>query len=57
MGKLPVDLRTSTSWAIANVASKGVLGGSETKFDLVNLHTARAHRLKVLAGGLGNGFS
>jgi outer membrane protein OmpA-like peptidoglycan-associated protein len=56
MGKLPMDLRTSTSWAIANVSSKGVLGGSETKFDLVNVHTARAHRLKVLAGGVGKGL-
>jgi hypothetical protein len=29
---------------------------SATIFDLVNVHTVRAHRLKVEAGGVGKGF-
>lgn len=52
MGKLPIDLRTSTQWGIANVKTKGVVGMNEVIFDLVNVHTVRAHRLKVLAGGI-----
>jgi outer membrane protein OmpA-like peptidoglycan-associated protein len=56
MGRLPIDLQTSTQWAIANVTSKGALGMSATIFDLVNVHTVRAHRLRVLAGGIAKGF-
>lgn len=56
MGQLPIDLHPSTQWAIASVSSKGALGMSASTFDLVNLHTARAHRLKVEAGGVGKGF-
>jgi|ERR1700730_11144953 outer membrane protein OmpA-like peptidoglycan-associated protein len=56
MGRLPIDLHPSTQWAIANVTSKGALGMSATIFDLVNVHTVRAHRLKVHAGGVGKGF-
>jgi outer membrane protein OmpA-like peptidoglycan-associated protein len=56
MGQLPIDLHPSTQWAIANVTSKGALGMSATIFDLVNVHTVRAHRLRVLAGGVGKGF-
>jgi hypothetical protein len=56
MGQLPVDLHPSTQWAIASVTSKGALGLSASVFDLVNLHTARAHRLNVEAGGVGKGF-
>src|SRR6266446_5469198 len=56
MGKSPIDLTPSTQWAIANVTSKGALGGSETILDLVNVHTVRAHRLRVRAGGVGQGF-
>src|SRR2546429_8351006 len=56
MGQLPIDLQRSTQWAIASVTSKGALGGSETIFDVVNVHTVRAHRLRVRAGGIGKGF-
>lgn len=56
MGPLQIDLHPSTQWAIANVTSKGALGMSATIFDLVNVHTVRAHRLKVAAGGVGKGF-
>lgn len=56
MGKQPIDLQGSTQWAIANVTAKGALGMSETIFDLVNVHTVRAHRLRVVAGGIGKGL-
>jgi outer membrane protein OmpA-like peptidoglycan-associated protein len=51
-----LDSSPSTRWAIASVTSKGALGISESIFDLVNLHTCRAHRVKVLAGGFGKGM-
>jgi hypothetical protein len=56
MGQLPIDRHPSTQWAIASVTSKGALGMSASIFDLVNVHTGRAHRLSVLAGGMGKGF-
>src|SRR5579884_2220767 len=56
MGRQPIDLHPSTQWAIASVTAKGALGVSETIFDLVNVHTVRAHRLRVRAGGIGKGF-
>jgi outer membrane protein OmpA-like peptidoglycan-associated protein len=52
----PADRHPSTQWAIASVTSKGALGMSATIFDLVNTHTGRAHRLRVLSGGVGKGF-
>lgn len=56
MGKLPIDLRTSTQWALASVNTKGVVGLNATVFDLVNVVTGRAHRLNVRAGGIDVGF-
>jgi outer membrane protein OmpA-like peptidoglycan-associated protein len=52
MGKLPVDLQTSTRWAIASVESAGMILVGHTTFDLVNLHTVRAHRLELAASGI-----
>jgi outer membrane protein OmpA-like peptidoglycan-associated protein len=57
MEALPIDLHPSTEWAIASVSSKGFLGMDESIFDLVNVHTVRAHRLRVLSGSLGKGFT
>ena len=56
MGRLPIDDIPSTLWAIACVSAKGALGLTAWKFDLVNNHTQRAHRLFVRAGGIDAGF-
>src|SRR5262249_54960504 len=42
-----------TQWAIACTESYGFSGATITAFDLVNLHTGRAHNLQVFSGGLG----
>jgi flagellar motor protein MotB len=52
MGKLPIDLQNSTRWAIASVESAGMILVGHTTFDLVNLHTGRAHRLELAAAGI-----
>jgi outer membrane protein OmpA-like peptidoglycan-associated protein len=52
----PMDLVKSTHWAIASVTSKGAAGFSATIFDLVNLHSFRAQRLRVVGSGVGKGF-
>ncbi len=56
MGPPMHDLQPSTKWAIANVESKGVLFMSGTIFDLVNLNSGRAHRLRVSSGGVSQGL-
>ena len=52
MGKLPIDLQNSMRWAIASVESAGMILVGHTTFDLVNLHTGRAHRLELAAAGI-----
>jgi outer membrane protein OmpA-like peptidoglycan-associated protein len=56
MGPTMHDLQPSTKWAIANVESKGVLFMSGTIFDLVNLNSGRAHRLRVSSAGVSQGL-
>jgi outer membrane protein OmpA-like peptidoglycan-associated protein len=52
MGKLPIDLKTSSRWAIASLESSGMIVAGHTIFDLVNLHTVRAHRMDLAAMGI-----
>ena len=42
---LPVDRQVSRRWAISNVESTGMIFAGRTVYDLVNLHTFRAHRM------------
>ncbi len=56
MDALTIDLHRSSRWAVANVSSKGIFGLSGTIFDLVNVHSGRAHRMRVSAGGFGKGI-
>jgi outer membrane protein OmpA-like peptidoglycan-associated protein len=47
-----IDRRQSTQWAISNVESAGMILASRTVYDLVNLHTFRAHRMIIGGAGL-----
>lgn len=49
---LPVDRQTSSRWAISNVESVGMILAGRTVYDLVNLHTFRAHRMVIASAGL-----
>ena len=49
---MPIDRRTSTQWAIARVLAEGFFVAGRIIFDLVNVHTVRAHRLILDAVGI-----
>jgi outer membrane protein OmpA-like peptidoglycan-associated protein len=51
--KTNIDLITATQWAIAQIEAVGALVGGRAIFDLVNVNTARAHRLSVTTAGIG----
>ena len=49
---LPVNRQVSQRWAMSNVESVGMIFAGRTVYDLVNLHTFRAHRMVIGSAGL-----
>ena len=52
MGKMPIDDVASRRWAISNVESVGMILAGRTVYDLVNVHTLRAHRMILGEAGI-----